>query len=174
MKSMLLYMTAFRVCMDGDSNARAAGEGINLPSYPEMKHHVQQLVLCRYCYLVLSPSVSEITFAYIGHVLGVMTFSQVVVASMEVVGMLQDIPFPSLEVAGSERCYGGDPRGLKEAAVCGAVEKQAGNSLPLKWVQYVRVCPQHPHPSAVWLVCKIVLSYSTSQPFEFLLTCPEC
>lgn len=174
MESMLLYMTAFHLCMAGDSNARAAGEDINLLSYPEMNCHVQQLVLCCYCYLVLSPPVSKITFAYIRHVLGVMTFFQVIVASMEVVGMMQDIPFPSLKVTGSKKCYGGDPQGLKEAAVCGAVEKQDGNSLPLKWVQYIRVCPQHPHPSAVWLVCKIVLSYSTSQSFELLLTCPEC
>ena len=56
-------------------------------------------------------------------------------------GMLQDIPFPSLQVTGFEGCYGGDPQDLKEAALCGVVEKQAGNLLSLKRVRYIRGCP---------------------------------
>lgn len=67
-------MTAFHLSMAGDSNARAAGEGINLLSYPEMNCHVRQLVLCCRCYLVPSPSASKITFAYVKHILGVMAF----------------------------------------------------------------------------------------------------
>lgn len=58
----------------------------------------------------------------------------VVVASPEVVRMPWDIPFPSLRVTGFGGYYGGDPQDLKEAAMCGAVEKQAGNVLSLKRV----------------------------------------
>lgn len=91
----------------------------------------------------------------------------VVVASMEVVGTPQDIPFPSLQVTGFEGCYAGDPQEFKEAAMCEAVEKQAGNLLSLKRVRYIRVCPQYPGPFAAWLMCKIVLSQSLPNPLSF-------
>lgn len=114
-------MTAFHLGMAGDSNARAAGEGINPLSYPEMNCHVQQLVLCSCCYPIPSPSAPKITFAYIKQVLGlVVVFPPgssrleqyearrccspqgqavvMVVTSTEVLGMTQDICFPSLQV----------------------------------------------------------------------------
>lgn len=113
-------MTAFHLCMAGDSNARAAGEGINLLSYPEMNCHVQQLVLCSCCHPVTSPSAP---FAYIKQILGVLAgfllgvagwgsmkpggfcspLGQavvMVVASAEVLGKAQGICFPSLQVTG--------------------------------------------------------------------------
>lgn len=70
----------------------------------------------------------------------------VVVASTEVVGCSRTSPFQAYTSQGFEGCYGGDPQDLKEAAVCGAVEKQAGNLLSLKHVRYIGVCPQYPGP----------------------------
>lgn len=113
-------MTAFHLCMAGDSNAWAEGKGINLLSYPEMNCHVQQLVLCSCCYPVPSPSAP---FAYIKQVLGVLAVFLLgivgwgnmkpggfcspqgqavvmVVASTEVLGIAQGICFPSLQVTG--------------------------------------------------------------------------
>lgn len=58
----------------------------------------------------------------------------VVVASTEVVRCCRTSPSILLQVTGFEGCYGGDPQDLKEAAVCGAMEKQAGNLLSLKRV----------------------------------------